>query len=1021
MKNIMKILLNIIITLLALSAFAQQVNSSTEIITKGKKQGLFDTSKSTWVFPMDNQYIYDLGNDFYGIFNPKSKSIEGVFLNKSFTLKSTSNKQLYIQENNDWYEFPIFTMGKWNITNNGTAVKSNPNTYGQNTCSNYGIFQHKNIHLVGVSAHIEGESLAKLNVIANKKGEILNSFENVHWKILNNNLYVSFYKHFQEHSQEYSEYAINKIEIYALQENGVSLTKTLQNDTSDYFYKLAVWTNSSHSDFHPEIEQYVEEKSARYSKLKETDFMKDSSEKYSLIQDLGVMVVFANSSGTWITSAQESWLKISNHSEYTEFTIEPFSLRGVALQDDILLINNSTFYESLHRFDPDYGEPMYDEFGEPVYDDYIGTNASGAWSLSSQKWIINPEFYFLHFVNDKIVINDIEYTTEENSNIMLGHAQVQNLYDLKGTFILKTKSEDALTFYQKVFDADSLTLTDTINNYVYFHRNSKSNLMDLNYFTPENGPEIIATFDDNIISGTFNFSNNSFLSYHNNQIYFNTNLPELGFYKMKIDSKYFGFTNFDEMTWSSNWVSSNQPPKNKITSGIENIGNYTIIRNVSETQILDLEYIDEDGYNVYNEFGDQVLMQEITKGHYNTGLWDNQLKKWALQPIYEDIIVTKNGFTSQHRTDHYTAWVGELGYHRTRLDSITRRYNCYDKSFKITKQFNNQNNPYSDKDLYQYLAPLQPIQKIVQQPIRLDTILYLSIGDYHWAQQQNGKYTMYRLNEIYEDIKIIVEDVDWLHEANNILYYISNDSLYIHHLQNESNEGLVFPMSKFNDFQIMDTDGYFGLDHIHYELSSDYTFKELGAGAHSFQYLKTSIYFTKNQIIITGSQKEFYEFYGDWDDFYTVSCKVNRDVVWIKDGNNWEYKMDAASISEAPFGFAASNNFGYVQSDYERTSLLSGEFNGLYTKDFKKIDLPDFRDFFRQERVDNFYLITYICTDESVKIVLMNLDNKIEKVFEGYNSYDLKENEIIFYNYDEFGTPEYDEYGDPIEFKYTFK
>ena len=76
----MKILITLFIALLSFSALAQHsFEILASIATKGKKQGLYDVVQAKWISPLSNQFVFDLGNNFYGTYDKKTKAIQGIF------------------------------------------------------------------------------------------------------------------------------------------------------------------------------------------------------------------------------------------------------------------------------------------------------------------------------------------------------------------------------------------------------------------------------------------------------------------------------------------------------------------------------------------------------------------------------------------------------------------------------------------------------------------------------------------------------------------------------------------------------------------------------------------------------------------------------------------------------------------------------------------------------------------------------------------------------------------------------
>ena len=94
-----KLLYSLFTACFTLSTLAQaNFEILTSIATKGKKQGLFDVMQSKWVSPLSNQFVFELGNDFYGTYDRKTGAVKGIFHNENFTIETGELTELYIQE-----------------------------------------------------------------------------------------------------------------------------------------------------------------------------------------------------------------------------------------------------------------------------------------------------------------------------------------------------------------------------------------------------------------------------------------------------------------------------------------------------------------------------------------------------------------------------------------------------------------------------------------------------------------------------------------------------------------------------------------------------------------------------------------------------------------------------------------------------------------------------------------------------------------------------------------------------------
>mgnify|MGYP000654361520 CR=1 FL=1 len=902
-------------------------------------------------------------------------------------------------------------MEQWSVTNDGEALGERLVRYAADPLSSLGVVPVEEIILVGQS---EEKNICNLLVFDSKKGKQISVFKNVKWRLDNQKLYIN-YCDFKN-----AENTSIKIEVYDISENKLDFTRTIQKDTTEYYYELSAWIIEGASDYHPEKAKSPEAIQEKFSTFYKSDFKTDSSQKYALIQDLERMVVFYNENGVHVTSERVLWLPITNQTEYREYYSEPYFYSGVEVQNENIIIRHSLPSEVLAKIDTESGLQVYNDEGNPLYMEIPGKHCSGVWNTKSNTWIIEPIYDEVNFQNNKFVTRDIQYETNPSTNEIISRDEKFLLFDLSGNLISTYDIEDEIGLATKIYDADSSKQIIVGNGDHYLFKDGQCMLINTFGLLFGHNSWAKINFNEGLISGTYNQGHESAINYSNGNFYQHFHIPELGFYKSKVNAPFFGKGPIDVMTRESEWIKAKTKPSSRILSGIENYGDYSIIRNVSETEIMELPYLDEDGYETYDDYGDPMYLYEITKGHYNTGLWDNQNHKWLLQPIYEDIIITKNGFTSQFRQDFYTDWVDYLGLNRTQLDSTTRDYVSYNSSFKVITEFSSSDLPYKNAEYYKYLGPLDPDQKIVQQPFILDSTIELTLGHYYLAAQTNGKYSLFSSDDINQRIDILVSDVDWICETNDMLFYISQDSMYITKTYDFSQQ-LVFSLPSLNGSDLLVTnEGVVVLNTLYY-LSNDPFTRTEPYTKDAKKDLLAKISVTTNKILVVSSARETQDVFGELDYAFSFEYKANRDIVWEKEGANWVYKKDGASIIQTPFGYCVSNNFGSYYNEYNEYFALNSGSAGIYSKNWEIIDIPNYKNFYNVYPLEENSLLHFTNVEDKSCFAVIDNNGSVEKIISGFDVYEINGDQLIFQKYDEYGDQEYDENGDLMEYKYSLK
>lgn len=1007
MKNIMRILFTLSIALFAISVVAQyNFEILTSIATKGKKQGLYDVVEGKWISPLSNQFVFELGNDFYGTYDRKTGTVKGIFHNKDFTVQTEDLDKLYISEKNDWYDFPIYQMEEWLVTNEGEALGKVQYPQAIKPNANVGVIPISNGILVGRSV---GKNMFDLTLHETKKGAVILDFKNVQWRLDDNKLYLANFK--LKDKDGAAENTAMKIDIYDIQDKNLTLVQSIKRDSSEKYDQLLNWIEDSYSTNNPNPSKSPDAIKEQFYAFYETDFKKDSSEKYSLIHDIGEFVIFANETGAWITSTQQKWLEIGNTLEYSENNYEYSEIKGVELQGDNLIIRKSYGKELMARLD-EFGEPMYDDFGNPLYQHIAGENLSGVWNIRSKSWIIEPVFLYANIINDVIVANEIIYESDENSEFFLNEEYHYKTFDLTGE-MLKTFNQDELpALYKSVYKADSLTAYQY--GYTSYHRNGLSNLVNLNNEPILGKPQVFASFSDSLIHGTFNQRFTSAICNDNGDFFMLINVSEIGPFKVKIDYPFFGRERLNSDTWESNWIKSSSFPKESITHGVENYGKYSIIRNVTETEIVELVAYDEYGYELYDQYGYPVYDEEITKGHYNTGLWGNENNDWLLQPIYENIIITKNGFTAVLRKDYYTKMLDDFNSNAIRLDSSSVQYVSYDRSLNKVKQFSHLDNPYENSSYHEFLVNIDDIEKIVQKP-EAPISSNFTIGSYYWARHKSGKYSMCQSFEGCSSIDIAIKNVDWLHEASGLLFSIDNDSLNVWSKQSNGKK-LSYRLS--DTFEILYTDQFIQVDINNVKKCYGMLGTEIGDEINTgkdYGTIYAKISCKDNEIMISNNNRIFIETTDNWDSYISANLKENREIIWRKEENLWQYKIDGAEVLPlSDFGYAANYNYN---DEYFSTNTIDAA--SLYDINLNKIKFPKVMKITSGEKVLDGYIISYETYDNEYLIAL--LDENGEILVDGYTGFSVQEDKILFTSYSAEGFPSYDENGNEIELLFSFK
>jgi hypothetical protein len=113
---------------------------------------------------------------------------------------------------------------------------------------------------------------------------------------------------------------------------------------------------------------------------------------------------------------------------------------------------------------------------------------------------------------------------------------------------------------------------------------------------------------------------------------------------------------------------------------------------------------------------------------------------------------------------------------------------------------------------------------------------------------------------------------------------------------------------------------------------------------------------------------------------------------------------------------------GEANSDYRTEQKYTYGDTYICDKNLKKLDFPEFQSFYKIEKLNETqqYIMLY-GTDGNSRYAIVNDNGGIISQIDNYNYYEIKEDKIVFMNYDEFGDIEVDENGNLKEFIYSFK
>lgn len=1011
MRRFKTLLLMLLVTT---SLLAQE---NLEIVAKGKKQGVKNSTKDSWLIPMGKHKVMEPFQNLFLKIDMKNRTVQGFYQDQFLKRTTEIKSQQFFGDYNDYSRSLRFENITLNVEDHSITKPKFRSSLRGLSGPGAGFFGE----LLITASNMDSTDLSNIEVL-DHKGNLVERFDKVLYSIEGNKLLIGRTTPKTDYDGSGAPYSVEKVEVFTIQRESLKL-KDSYTTKDETMHQRVLYHIYGYS-----YEPIYDAERIDYENLLNTDYKADSSAKYQLILGTGAGILFANKDQQYHFSVNGEWEKVGESlffkDNYEYGYNGYFSLEN---KEGVSIINSGVANQKVLAFDHNANQ-IYDENGYEVYYEEPDVQMGGVWSWEENTWIVPNEYADVILLNDKYVAQRFNFSTSEESQFELDKETQIDVFDLDGTKIASLKSPSEEEVLSKIYSGADIK--EIPNSYNMYRVISKGNSALVDYSSDVRYAYEVASFKDGLIQGTYNTSMGSYYTFKDDKFFWNSYDVEMGVTTKELT------TDFEVIVHIENdgYGFSTKTIKNKrelevdrIITGIEVINNNQVIiyNNTYPSTFEKWNEFGEPG-RFYDENGNEYYMFYYdSEGTSETGLWNLEMAQWDIKPAYFKIIPSSSGFVALKRSDVVNGEIIEEDDSKLIKskeyfpvgDSIS--LDLYNKDLKLTAnnlspdEFLN-----SPKNFHYLVEGEHKLGKCIRKPTLVDEKngVYDTYNDF-WFKGENG-ISIVKKDPLQYSAELLVRDADWVYQSNYYLYAIRNDSLIIKDNSQLQLEGAValpigdeFEIYETANGVIISTDN--GVFMVPATEVGSLTLEESDEVAPENFMIK--IVGSATEIICQSFVKEDVFFFDEvYFDDNMATIKQRNDFVWTKQGSNWEIKMNANTITQTPFGFVLDYTFdvGFVKlSDEQNTPA-----NELYTVDYQRIEGLEIDSYYSCKQVEGKEDLFVIYYGDKLRPELSGIISADGKVAIEACDYEINGNELKYSpcSWDGFGGIKFDPDGNPV-------
>lgn len=965
-----------------------QVNAQEdlfELVVKGKKQGVKKTNSEGWLIPLEKQTIIEPHENLFLIIDQKNQLVKGFYQDEHFKKETPAKRQLFFGQNDFMEDLLVFEQ---HIIDTKKKTITRPRfKYPSNGLRGPGAgFFYEKLIVAAAS-----DSLGLYTVgISDLKNGLIQQFSDIEFCITEGLFLVGHTRQIPYDPVFKTSYEVEKIEVFEIDQAGLEKVGSYQkSDVSDFEFYMQHLRGYAYGRIN-------NSETKEYDNILNTDYRRDSAEKYDLIFETGSGIFFANPTVMHHLSKKGEWETVASDFFYRDNY--DFGERGYFSLENLegrIIINNYVIHDELIILEEQVDGGGLTEFYAEVED----VQMSGVWDWSMNKWIVPNEYAEVVLLNDLYLAQKTIYSEHETDEHRFNRSKQLDIYNKQGDKV-KSLSEPKDEEVLKAVYGD-VKISKIEDTYSIFEVKDPEGLILLDFSEYLSSTFCIASSVDGVIPGSYNSVSHSFISQKGKKFFLNQYDVEIGVTTREITTDFATFMSLDIEGYGLTINFSDQISQDEIGQQI-----LSGVYRINENQMIIFNNTFPETYEKYNEYGElQEVYDEYgnaiysyyypRKGASNSGIWNNVKKEWDITPEYYKIIPTEYGYTCLKRLDKVNGKeiienedsrvIQTDNYNNPVADSFS--LDLYGKKFEIQKKNLNADKFINNPENTSYFLSYEGLGNCVNHPESVDEKydLYDTYGGCTFKGDKG--YALVLPNHINFSKTIFVSGMDWIYESPRYVYAIRQDSLYIYNFDIDYHKYAAlklkggFTIEEFENINLIQM----GEQSLTYFPNSEGVKIEAYTGNEKGINNSIKIEYGENRILCQSfSEDQIYPYLFDEVDPFEAYLRVKsrNDFLWKKNQGKWNIAFAANTIQETPFGYFVDSTF-IIQDIATPFYFTDDRFNGTKTlldKNLRKISELPLNAYYGSSPVDgrsDLYIVQYGSDDRSELMGIISQDGKI--------------------------------------------
>lgn len=974
----MRIVTFFLALMLSLHSIAQ--TGAYQIITKGKKQGVISTDNNEWLVPLGKHQVVEPHENLFLAIDLKNHTVQG-FYNQGWISKTTNKvNELFFRSPNGYGDHLSFEDGYVTVENEDFTIPKYEMIgydYGQ---GGVGATFYGDQLLIASMA----DSIGLYNInVQDKKGQEMESFENVEFSIYNQILSVGRVK-WKDYDPLYqTSYEVVSVEKYYLGTRGIEKRATIAEGSEVFSNELGYLAGYMYDSDGVLMD---------FETLVNSNYKGDSAAKYDLIYRTTAGILFVNENELGHISKEGRWTNTTGKylDEYAYINEMNCTAAAERIGENIV-VTSVTYGGDIILLDED-GNGIYDDNGDPVYQELEDVQKSGVWNIATKKWLVENKYSSVKIINNKIVAERLIFTTSEENQYEFDIESNIDIYDISGKLIKTLIEPGEETVLQLIYKGSevreieaSYYMYEIINGEQAYIVDYSSGRIDYLYE--------VTTPNQGYIAGSFNPQTYSFISHQDNRFFLNRYDVEIGVTKREIKGNKGGFFNVfvpDYEYYENEFRDGTQALEiqEEPSSGIKRLGEALVViynNGFPSTYETTGEYdIYGDPFYEYDAMGNQIRVYSYEqKGFSNSGLWSASDSRWIIKPNYEDIIPVQGGYTAITKKDKVNGEVktdeDEYTYiHTSDYPAVGSEYfvETFDDEYSVIQDQVEYNEFMLNLENVAHFSSEPGLESLVNYSFLVDEyiMIYDSYVDF-WFKGKEGYSIVVR-----DGIKVhtTLSNMDWVYQSMEYDYGMRGDTLYVVDHYDPSNRIEIIPGDEIEIREMGNGIFAYG-DLCYYVILQE---EERGLIAHKTDEGKEEgeLYcqiIKKGDELICQSPRIHEETYyidpmdesfldGDLYDFQESGYMIQyrNDFIWRKHQETWEIEYNANQIKNTPFGYFVDHNLiaqSYGFSEYFSDKKYQGGamFLNKRLQQIEGLDVDNYYSCAELEGYSDYFVLSY--------------------------------------------------------------